>query len=249
MDRVSEIFKSAGWKFAITAASEAAVRAVESRVGKVLPGSFRHFLSADRATEFLRENSNSDVPIQRSKVGCPLDRWDEYDPLRENLLPFMLENQAVCAWAVELKGDDPQVFVEVDSGSPPKWQLAATAFTVWLRCQVEDKLLMNSAALGAQGPALDDTTIWFLRGIFREGDTTFSWPGKTNHRFVNRLSRLLLWSGEKQCDWWVSLQPGATIESVLGQFDNVVSLHEAFYLIRDQYAEPFGRWKRGLIRH
>jgi hypothetical protein len=83
------------------------------------------------------------------------------------LLPFMFENQGVCTWAIELaSADDPRVFVEVDSGCPPKWELTATAFTDWLACQVEDKHVWSSTWFAAQAPELDDAGLKLLHQRF-----------------------------------------------------------------------------------
>ena len=158
MGRVADIFRLAGLEPARPSDAEAAVRRVELRMKKKLPAAFREFLLLDPEMDLLRRYSNNDDPIPCARLGKRLKFWGDYDPLSDNLLPFMNENQGVCTWAIELSdGDDPRVFIEVDSGNPPKWQLMAPAFTDWLVCQVEDRFPSGGSALFmAQAPELND---------------------------------------------------------------------------------------------
>jgi SMI1 / KNR4 family (SUKH-1) len=143
MDEIARIFGLAGWVPVKSSDAEAAVDAVEDRIGRRLPQSFRNLLLCHNWVELLAEYSNCDDPIPCSELG-QMRRWNVYDPLSDDLLPFMIENQGVCTWAVGLRdADDPPVFIEVDSGSPPQWELTAPTFTQWLLCQVEDKRLLG----------------------------------------------------------------------------------------------------------
>jgi hypothetical protein len=100
----------------------------------------------------------------------------------DKILPFMIENQGVCIWGVRLDGgDDPPVVVEVDSGTPPRWQLCAERFSDWLGSQVENFRVLKSSRFVAQAPALYDSVVRLLRQHFEEGMQTHAWPGETNY--------------------------------------------------------------------
>jgi hypothetical protein len=201
MDVIEGIFHLAGWAPVKSKNAESIVAGVERRIGRTLPDSFRSLLLLDIGLALLGQHSNCDWPIPCADLGSTMRRWGDYDPISDGLLPFMIENQGVCVWAIRLDdAHDPRVFVEVDSGSPPKWQLAAASFSQWLTCQIEDKRLMDSASFGAQAPEIDDAALRLLRRNFDEGQSTFAWPGKTNYRFFNTRSRLLLWNTGGQCD-------------------------------------------------
>ncbi len=245
--QVDEIFQLAGWLPITDHAAEVAVQEVEDRIGTRLPSLFRQFLLYANGADLLRQHSNCDEPIKCSKLGSPpyKHNWGTYDPLKDKLLPFMIENQGVCTWAIKFEGaDNPRVFVEVDSGCPPKWELTGETFTEWLTCQVEDKLLLESASLAAQAPGLRGKDLRWLRQNFSEGRKTFSWPGETNYRFSNARSRLLLWSNDEQCDFWISLAEGVRIDDVLDELWNIAGLIDALYGLREDYDEALKKWKQ-----
>jgi hypothetical protein len=256
MDRIAEIFRSAGWEPVVTAGAEAAVRQVESRIGTKLPRAFRQLLLFDSGMDFLREHSNDDEPIPCAELGDSLDRWEtwdgggpsgsaDYDPLEDDLLVFMIENQGVCSWAIGLgEGDDPRVFIEVDARGEPDWKLMADNFTDWLTCQAEDHRLLRSASFAAQAPELDGDGLQLLRRSFQEGLATFAWPGRVNYRFSNSRSRLILWNNEGQCDWWIALAPGASIDDALEELSIFPGLADGLYAIRDDHAQALKEWKR-----
>jgi hypothetical protein len=130
--------------------------------------------------------SNSDIPIPPHQLAQPLERWPGYDPFDEELLPFMIESQGVCVWAVRLDaGDDPPVVVEVDSGTPPRWRRCADRFSCWLKCQVLDRTLWQSSWFFAQAAPMSPEVLSRLRRCFEEGSQTYGWPGETNYRFYN----------------------------------------------------------------
>jgi SMI1/KNR4 family protein SUKH-1 len=256
MDRITEIFRLAGREPAKANGADEVVREVEHRIGMKLPSSFRQLLLFDSAMDLLRKHSGGDDPIDCSELGNRLERWDEwdacgptgqygYDPLSDKLLPFMIENQGVCTWAVELEnGDDPRVFIEVDAQGRPEWQLTATTFTDWLASRVKDHLLLESASFAAQAPELDDDGMDLLRRRFQEGYATFAWPGRVNYRFSNAHADLLLWSNEGQCDWWIKLMPDAQIDDALDQLSNIQGLVQALYVIGEGDVKILQAWKR-----
>jgi hypothetical protein len=147
MDDVEKIFSSTGWAAVHSLDAEKGLLAVEERIGRRLPSAFRTFFSLERSSAVLAHFSNTDSPIPLNMLGTSLQRWRNYDPLKEAILPFMTENQNVCVWGVRLDaGDDPPVVVDVDSGTPPRWQVCAHSFTDWLRSQIDNFQVLKSSS-------------------------------------------------------------------------------------------------------
>jgi hypothetical protein len=170
MNAVAEIFRAGGAEPVESRDAGALVAEVERQLAAPLPGIFRQLLSLANGEELLGRFSNCDSPIPLSELGRPVRRgvqlrWGVYEPLEHRILPFMVENQGVCTWAVPLdEGDDPPVLIEVDSHGTPEWDRLADAFSVWLECQVWDfGAVMPNVAFGAQAPGLDDAGLALLR--------------------------------------------------------------------------------------
>jgi hypothetical protein len=50
-------------------------------------------------------------------------------------------------------------------------------------------------------------SIEFLQKYFKEGPRTYSWPGKTNYRFIDEETRIIIWDDEEgQADWYIFSQ-------------------------------------------
>lgn len=200
-----------------TAESEAAVRSLEQRLNTPIPASLREVLVTDQWPQFLRDFSNCDEPLDIAEMGVDTGRWRSFDPSSALLLPFMVENQGVCTWAIPLnEGDDPYVLVEVDGQDPPIWKTAAESFSMWLRCQVEDQLVLAQATLGGQAGPLSDEVRSALLRIFSAAPSTSAWPAREILRFRNDLGALLLWNDEEQCDWWVAPASERATDAMLG---------------------------------
>jgi hypothetical protein len=181
MASIKEIFSHAGQQALPSTVAEHELLAVEQRIACKLPGTFREFYSMANAPRLLKQYSNSDWPLSVGELAKPMSRWRNYDPIDDKILPFMNENQGVCVWGVRLDaGDDPPVVVEVDSGTPPRWQLCAQRFTNWLQFQVDHFRVFGSSWFVAQAPALTDNARRLLSRHFEEGLQTHAWPGVTN---------------------------------------------------------------------
>lgn len=188
---------------ATDATTEQRIVHVERRLGVALPESIRELVACGAWPALLRTFSNCDRPIELDELLAPL--WTAYDPRADGVLPFMVENQGVCTWALRLDGSaDPEVLVKVDSGDPPAWRHCAATFSVWVACQVADRLVLDQALFAAQAEPVDNAVLARLQEQFDEGPRTFSWPGHVNYRFENDIGRILLWAGNDQCDWWIA---------------------------------------------
>jgi hypothetical protein len=243
MTTIRDVFECASWTPTASADSDGALRMLERRLNRSLPHAFRDLLTLENGPAFLGHFSNSDVAIPPDQLANPLRRWPGYDPLADQLLPFMVENQGVCVWAIRLDaGDDPPVVVEVDSGTPPKWRSCADRFSCWLKCQVLDHTLLRSCWFAAQADPLSAEVLSQLRHRFEEGQQTYGWPGGTNYRFCNARSHLLLWDGNEQCDWWIlprSVEPAAALDEI----EEIAGIGHNVYALRDHHEQTLRQWR------
>jgi hypothetical protein len=81
----------------------------------------------------------------------------------------------------------------------------------------------HSFALQAQAEPLTLADLAALRASFTEVSPTFGWPCPENHRFVVDDARLMLWSCEGQCDWFLSAE---SLDSLRALTTKVLSLSD-----------------------
>jgi hypothetical protein len=244
MASIKEIFCLAGETALPSETAETNLLAVERRIACTLPGEFREFYSMANAQDLLKEYSNSDWPMSVAELAKPMSRWRNYDPIDDKILPFMNENQGVCVWGVRLdRGDDPPVVVEVDSGTPPRWQLCAERFTDWLEFQVDHFRVFESLWFVAQAPALTDDVLRLLRGHFEEGLQTHTWPGETNYLFFNARCELALWSTKGQCDWWIAPRSADVATAALDEIEEIAGIGNDLYAPRQEHEQLLRIWR------
>ncbi|HVK71851.1 MAG TPA: SMI1/KNR4 family protein [Kofleriaceae bacterium] len=235
----AEALSLAGLELRPSAAAEERVVAIEAALRRRLPASVREFLASDGWPGLLEQFSNSDQPIPVDDLRA--SRWRDYDPVQHGVLPFMIETQGVCTWAIALDaGDDPEVLVEVDSGNPPAWQHAAPSFSLWVRCQVLDRQLLERALFAAQAAPLAEAALAQLERRFAAGPRTFGWPTRTIHRFHGDLGSLLLWAGDNQCDWWIAPAALDTATELLDLLP--VACDGALYELRPEGKDVLDAW-------
>lgn len=247
-DPIREIFGLAGWEPLRTATADAELLLVEQRIGRKLPLVFRRFVACSNSSDFLRRHSNSDQPVPTAELGAMTlwhwPGWESYDLSSENLLHFMVENQGVWSWAVELDTiDDPKVYVTLHETLPPSWALAANSFSVWLKCQVEDHQWGERLAFAANSGPLTVADLQLLRARFRERQQTFSFPRALNRRFSNAHCDLLLWCDDVGTDWFVSPTDGTDIPDVLNNLRGFTELPDQLYAINHDHEQLLRRWK------
>lgn len=189
--------------------SENLLHSIERVFDITLPAAFREWYTFDNAAQILASYSNRDRPIPLQQLGLPLERWLPYQPATDGVLPFMVENQGVCTWAIRLNdGDDPAVLVEVDSGTPPRWQLCAERFSNWVYWLVHDWHTLEQMRFQAQAAPLTDADITLLQADYHEIGRTYAWPGTINYRCFGAAGELLIWAGPSQADWFLAPNPG-----------------------------------------
>jgi hypothetical protein len=245
MNTVAEIFRAGGAEPVESAEAHLLIADLERQIGGRLPGAFRQLLSLANGEELLGRFSRCDDPIPFGKLGRgnPV-RWGSYDPLKHNILPFMIENQGVCTWALPLdEHDDPPVLIEVDTRGTPEWHRLADSFSTWLECQVWDWAADASTAFAAQAPGLEEADLAWIRSRFKEGHITYAWPGEKNYRFSNARAKLLLWSLEGACDWFISPLPGVALSEVLDELRGISGLMDAIYGVDEEHDAFLKEWK------
>jgi hypothetical protein len=181
-----------------------------AELGISLPASVAEWFGMRDGVELLQRYSDCDQPIALEHLGEPL-QWcwgKERDCIREGLLPFMVEHQGVCLWAVRLDaGDDPPVMIARDPDL--EWHPCASSFSTFVACQVWDhaEVLADASdrvVLAAQAAPLRKVDLEFLRVRFHERPTTHGWPGKHQYRFDRDDARVLVRDGGDQADWWLA---------------------------------------------
>ena len=238
-----ETMSLAAWEMHASPEAEQKVSAVETVLDCRVPASLRELLSSDGWPAFLEHFSNEDHPFQIDELTD--SRWPGYEPVRHGILPFMVENQGVCTWAVVLDGrDDPEVVVEVDSGTPPTWKVAASSFSLWVRCQVLDHVHADQTLLAAQGEPLSGDDVKLLERRFESGPCTYGWPGDTIYRFSSPLGSLLLWSSHGQCDWWIAPHGEDTAVDLLNEIPSIRDLYQRLYALKPEGKAVLKLWRQ-----
>jgi hypothetical protein len=185
--------------------------------GASLPASVAEWFGMRDGVALLQRYGDGDQPIALEHLGEPLRGcWEqERDCIAEGLLPFLVESQGACVWAVRLDAeDDPPVLVSRDPDLA--WRPCASSFSTFVACRVWDHAEVltdasNRVVLAAQAAPLRSVDLEFLRARFREGPTTHGWPGRHQYRFERDDARVLVRDGVGQADWWLaaSSQRGA----------------------------------------
>lgn len=238
---LSEAFALAGWKLRASAPAAEQLAVIEQELTCQVPAALRELLTSKCWPSFLSHFSRCDQPIEVNEL--LESRWPGYDPTANRILPFMIENQGVCTWAVPLDGsEDPEVMIEVDSGNPPTWQHASPSFSTWLRCQVLDRRLLDKALFAAQAEPLDEPTLAALERAFDEEPRTFAWPGRTQYRFRSTLGELLLWAADDQCDWWIAPASVDTARVLLDTLPLTAEFSDWLYALQPEGEAVLDNW-------
>jgi hypothetical protein len=222
--------------------AESQLRALDAALGRSVPSALRELLLTDAWPTLLEDVSNGDQPLAIEKMLQP--RWAGYDAVSQGVLPFMVENQGVCTWAIRLDGcEDPEVVIEIDSGTPPTWEIAASSFSEWLHHQVHDRKVIDSAMFSAQAPPLSPDTPRQLAQALSPGPETFGWPAAVTHRFSSHHGSLLLWSGDDQSDWWIAPRSLDAARALLDALPRSEAFHDWPWDVSPQALPVFDAWR------
>jgi hypothetical protein len=129
------------------------------------------------------------------------------------------ESQGVCSWGVPIGVAAPPVVVGGElgemGGSDETTIVYAPSVEHFIAARRWDGACLREPLLQAQAEELDGSTLDFLRGLFREVLPTKGHPATAQHRFEDETSKVLLWSGPGQCDWWISATDPSTLRAVV----------------------------------
>jgi hypothetical protein len=145
----------------------------------------------------------------------------------------MVENQAVCVWALRLDGgDDPPVVVACDPDL--EWRPCAESFSAFVGCEVWDhsEIWDETGArilLQAQATPLREADLLFLRARFTEAATTRGWPGNNQYRFERDDVRVLVWDGEDQADWFITATTEGWLAAVAAELWECADLRTSLW--------------------
>lgn len=228
MSQLRKVLEAAGLEWHQSEDAARAMEQIERDRQIRLPAVFRELWTTQGVVEWLHGRTNCDWPVPAEKLAA-WNKWDKYDAIGAGFLPFMNENQSVATWAISLRdGDDPPVYVEVDSGSPPHWVLLANSLTDWIECVTWDHDVMKDARWQAQAPELTAQHVQQLGHRFKSGTTTFGWPGCENRRFEGELGRILVWSHPPYADWYVAPVKGHE-EEMIDELRHLRGLERSLY--------------------
>ncbi|MER6632090.1 SMI1/KNR4 family protein [Streptomyces sp. NPDC000987] len=180
-----QALRLAGHSAAVSAAAVAALDELETRHDITLPASVREWYSLASAVEILRRHSNDDRPYRIEELGRPADEESDCpDPVAsQGLLPFMVENQGVCYWAVRLDGSaDPEVLVSFEDLAPDSWLPHARSFSEFVLTQIWDRPTGDANRhVHSKGEQPTPADLTALGELFERLPST---ANSTTHRFV-----------------------------------------------------------------
>ncbi len=217
-------FRILGTQPRLSPAAASEVERAEERLGFRLPASVREWYGYDNAIGILVEHSNQDPPI-------PIDKFVVSQWKSRRLLPFRIENQGVCVWSIMLDGsDDPPVYVDVDSNGT-EWRMQAPTFSDYVYACVWDyEVVLGQPGLAqAQNEPVSAEAIIDLEKAFVPQSKTYGWPGSTQYRFAGKNHAILIWSAEKQADWFVGARDEGSLESALRIVWKLDGVGNSFY--------------------
>ncbi|MFK4227547.1 hypothetical protein [Streptomyces sp. NPDC019890] len=236
----------AGEPYIVSASAVAALDELEARGNiDLLPASLREWYSLDSAVRILQRHSD-DIPYAVADLGRSHGPYGESvgdddapHPIDEqNLLPFMIENQGVCYWAVRLDGSpDPEVLITYEDFE--SWFPCSASFSEFAYSWVWDRPggyspREESRHASSQGQRLAPTDLTVLAHLFEPRPETLfgvtEVTGRT-HRFAGAddKQRIRLETGMSDGLWGCELW--AASDALLA--DLITTLHSQTSLTKN----------------
>jgi hypothetical protein len=203
--------------------------AVERELGRRLPGSVARLLHFPGVMEAVASTYTSDVVFPASLQFLDGNRMPGAG---NDLLWLMTENQGVCHWGVPLgAGDDPPVIVGGDlEGGKASTEYANSIGEFVLAMAWDKRSMSHESIIQAQADPIDDQTLGLLGSRCSERVKTLGWPGRENRRYEGQDGLLLsIWSGARQCDWWIVADQAAAVERALSWLRLQSNLEQALW--------------------
>lgn len=187
-----------------------------SQLGVRFPASFVEWYGMREGITLLRQHSNQDRPVDIAELGSserPLLNENARPSPPTQMMPFMVENQGCCTWAIPLDaGDDPPVLVDVEKEG--RWRPYAATFSTFVACQIWD-YPTTRIRLQAQAIPLAPFDLEVLRRNLCERAMTYSWPTTQSFRFEREGARVLIFAGDNQADWWLTGRSEETLAALV----------------------------------
>ena len=205
----------------------------EHLYGAKFPPAVREWYSLRDAREILEKYSNYDAPLslndllESAKQPKTFRYWDFSG---QTMLPFIVETQASCLWAIHLDGsDDPPV--RVAGVSDGVWELAADKLSFFILNWVWNHFYwQEECVLYAEDQSLSLQDLAFLRQVFTELPT--SNPAPAIFKFMMGDKHIHIWTiNEQQSRWW--LQAGSKT-SLLELAQKVEQCGTLFHTLKEQ---------------
>ena len=203
---------------------------VERKIGRRLPDSVARLLQFPGVMDAVASTYESH-PVFPASLRL-LDRGTT-PSAHEDVLWLMTENQGVCRWGVQLAaGDHPPVMVfgdPLESGESTATYANSVGEFV-LAMAWDERLMSREPLIQAQAHPIDEETLRSLGSRYSEQVTTLGWPGRENRRYEGRDGlRLTIWSGPRQCDWFIAADHQAAVERALSWLSSQSNLELALW--------------------
>jgi len=172
---------------------------------------------------------------------------------------FLVENQAVCVWGIQLNGtDDPPVLV-VENESGASWLHCSDRFSTFVYTRIWDfqpwveKWLM----LEAQDEPLSPADLASLKNRFHERPSTYammSHPNVTSYRFDSSHGRIVIHTGTdspsesrlyEQADWFLHAKSPNSLEALAREVWHCADLATTLYGFNEDEGAVLDRLRTG----
>lgn len=199
------------------------IKKTESRLGVNLPSVFKEWYSLSESDEILRKYSNDDQPIP-----CEQFKLSMHDG--KQLVPFKIENQSVCTWAIDINsGQDPDVLVAVDCDE--KLWVYVQSFSNYVYSCVWDYAICmgNSIVVMSNNIKFSAESKAALESMFEPEITTHGWPGDNQFRYSGQGVQILVWDSKDQADWFISSENEIAIIAALRKINDLDGVGATLY--------------------
>jgi hypothetical protein len=200
----------------------------------LVPDELKVTLTSAVARELAEAYDDQVVYPDRVVIDRPEDPDRHFPGWPGPVLVIAFENQGVCAWGVPLGRSDRPVLVGGELSDGEDYAETTVMYTPgvdeYISVRRWDRACLDGQPLlQAQAAELDPAAIGFLRTNFREVHPTRGWPAAEQYRFEGSGVKIMLWSGEGQCDWWLSAADAADLEPIARQLLDLSDLRTSLW--------------------
>lgn len=178
---------------------------LERQRGFRLPASVREWYTLSDSVSILEKYSNEDYPTPLTDLGRTNRYWDketaryyELDMVTTGYIPILVENQAVCTWAIDLTtgAEDPPVVLAEEAINPSTtWKPCTATFSEFIFTRVWDAKGMYFTRywqMGDEEMPVTPDMLDFIGLRFAPGLTNRFFPEVRAHRFGRASQGMLL---------------------------------------------------------